>query len=568
MKHTNFKALAFIAFSGLLITSCGGLGKMAKYAETIKYELEPNPLIVRGDSVEINISGNFPGKYFSKKASVEITPTLTYSAGSTPFEPVQFQGEDAPGNATVIPYDNGKNFTYTDKVAYTPEMKDSDLMLNLMGRQGKKERAFDPYKLADGVITTPYLMMDDDMPIIAKDEFQRITSNKADAVINYLVNSSVVRPGELNDADIKALDNFLKDNAGKTNYQFKSGRIEAYASPEGEISLNENLADDRAKSAAKAVGDVMKKRKVSYDAATFFTLVPKGEDWAGFKDKMQASSIADKALILRILEMYSDNTKREQEIKNLAATYTEIADKILPELRRSQISVNYEIVGYTDEQIIAYARSAQADTLTLEEMLYAATLTDDMNEQFAIYKKASETYPQDSRAFNNMGVIHMRKNEMNEANNMFKRSNDLQENPVASNNMAIYARVNGDRKKASEGYGKAAGAGDEVNYNMGLIDLQNGNYASAVQNMKGYNTFNKALAQVLAGSTEAAKTTLNQSPEKDTAEGKYLMAIIAARSSDSAAVSSNLQAAYALDASLKEKAASDLEFRNYQDQIK
>jgi hypothetical protein len=191
-----------------------------------------------------------------------------------------------------------------------------------------------------------------------------------------------------------------------------------------------------------------------------------------------------------------------------------------------------------------------------------------MNEQYAIYKKASETYPQDSRAFNNLGVIHMRKNEMNEANNMFKRSNDLMDNPIAANNMAIYARVNGDRKKASEGYGKAAGAGDEVNYNMGLIDLQNGNYASAVQNMKGYNTFNKALAQLLAGSTEAAKTTLNQSPEKDTAEGKYLMAIIAARSNDSAAVASNLQAAYALDASLKEKAASDLEFRNYQDQIK
>lgn len=568
MKRTNLKALAFMALTGLIITACGGLGKMAKYAETIKYDLEPNPLIVKGDSVEININGNFPGKYFSKKASVEITPTLTHEGGSTPFEAVSFQGEGAPGNATVIPYQTGKNFTYSDKVAYTPGMSDSDLELRLVGRQGNKERAFDPYKLADGVITTPYLIQSDDMPIMAKDEFQRITTKNADAVINYLVNSSVVRSSELTDADIKALDNFLKNEGTRENYEMKQARIEAYASPEGEISLNENLAEDRAKSAGKAVGDMMKRRKVDYDAQSFFNYVPKGEDWAGFKRKMEASSIADKELILRILEMYSDNTKREQEIKNLAATYTEIADKILPELRRSQISVSYEVVGLSDEQIIALARSNNADTLTVEEMLYASTLTDDMNEQYEIYKKTSETYAGDYRAVNNMGVVHLRKNELSQAKTHFENSNEIQKNPVATNNLAIVERLNGNRKEARKMLQDAAGAGDEVNYNLGIIDIQNGDYASAVQNMKGYNTFNKALAQLLAGNTDAARTTLEQSPEKDTAEGQYLRAIIAARSNDGAAVSSSLQSAYALDASLKEKAANDLEFRNFQDQIK
>ncbi len=568
MKLSNVKALALMAIIGFAAAACGGLGKMAKYAETIKYDVEPNPLIVRGDSVEVNINGNFPGKYFSKKAMVELTPTITYSAGSTPLEMVAFQGESAPGNATVIPYETGKNFTYSDKVAYKPEMKDSELMLNILGKQGSKEKAFDPFKLADGVITTPFLVMNDDMSIVAKDKFARTTSHEAYAVINYLVNSDVVRSSELRDEDMKALDSFLKEYGTNSDYEFKGATIMAYASPEGEISLNENLADERAESAMKAVSNVMKNRKVEFDADEFFNLVPKGEDWEGFKEKMQASDIADKELILRILTMYSDLNKREQEIKNLAATYTEVADKILPELRRSQITVNYDIVGRSDEEIIALARSANADSLNVEEMLYAATLTEDMNEKYAIYEKASQTYPDDYRAYNNMGVIKMKKNDMNGAKQMFETAQSKEDNVVSKNNLGVVKRMNGDRTGAMADYESAAGAGDEVNYNMGVVEIMNGDYAAAIQNMKGYNTFNKALAQVLSGSNEAALSTLNQSDAKDSAEGQYLKAIIGARMNDASMVSNSLEAAYALDASLKEKAANDLEFRNFQDEIK
>lgn len=568
MRLSNVKALALVAIIGFASAACGGLGKMAKYAETIKYDVEPNPLIVRGDSVEVNINGNFPGKYFSKKAMVELTPTLTYAAGSTPYKTVSFQGESAPGNATVIPYETGKNFTYSDKVAYKPEMKDSELMLNILGKQGNKEKAFDPFKLADGVITTPLLVMSDDMSIIAKDQFTRTTSHEAKAVIHYLVNSPVVRSSELRDEDMKALDSFLKTYGTNGDYEFKGSTILAYASPEGEISLNENLAVERSESAKKAVSNMMKSRKVEFDADKFFNLVPKGEDWEGFQEKMKASDIADKELILRILTMYSDVTKREQEIKNLAATYTEVAEKILPELRRSQITINYDIVGRTDEEILALARSANADSLSVEEMLYAATLTDDMNEQYAIYEKASQTYPDDYRAYNNMGVMKMKKNDMNSAKQMFETAQSKQDNTVSKNNLAVIKRLSGDRKGAAAGYESAAGAGDEVNYNMGILDIMNGDYESAIQNMKGYNTYNKALAQVLAGNNEAALSTLNQSDAKDTAEGQYLKAIIGARMNDASMVSNSLKAAYALDASLKERAAEDLEFRNFQDEIK
>lgn len=567
MKHSNLKFTALLIIAGFALAACGGLGKMAKYAETIEYNLDPNPLIVRGDSVAVNINGKFPGKYFSKKAMVELTPTLTYEGGSTPYEMVMFQGEDAPGNATVIPYEAGKNFSYSDKIAYRPEMKNSELMLNILGKQGNKEQAFDPYKLADGVITTPLLVMSDDMPIIAEDNFERITSHEAYAVIHYLVNSSYVRPSELRDEDIEQIEAFLEEYGTNEDYQFKNAEIVAYASPEGEISFNENLADERAESAMKAVSRLMSRADMEFNEDEFFNLMPKGEDWMGFKEKMEASDIQDKELILRILEMYSDVKKREEEIRNLAATYTEIADKILPELRRSQITVNYDIVGKSDEEIIALARSANPDTLNLEEMLYAATLTEDMNEKFSIYETASQVYSDDFRAYNNMGVIHLRKNELSEASEMFEMAMEKEESPVVKNNMAIIERLNGDRDKAMDLLEAAAGAGDEVNYNMGIIDIQNGDYSSAIQNMKGYNTFNKALAQVLSGSAEAALKTLEASDAADTAMGQYLKAIIGARMNDSDMVDNSLEKAIDMDASLEEKAESDLEFRNFQEEV-
>jgi Flp pilus assembly protein TadD len=376
-----------------------------------------------------------------------------------------------------------------------------------------------------------------------------------------------VRSSELRDDDIKAVNDFLSDYGTNEDYQFKNAEIVSYASPEGELSFNEDLADERAESAAKALTRLMKKNDMEFDEESFFNLMPKGEDWEGFKEKMEASDIADKELILRILEMYSDKTKREEEIRNLAATYTEIKEKILPDLRRSQITVNYDIVGRSDEEIIALARSANADTLSLEEMLYAATLTEDMNEKYSIYEKASQQYANDYRAFNNMGVIKLKKNELSDAESMFMKAEQIESNPISKNNLAIIKRLNGERMAAMDMLEEAAGAGDEVNYNMGIIDIQNGEYNSAIQNMKGYNTFNKALAQVLNGNNEGALSTLNSSDEKDSAMGNYLKAIIGARMNDATMVSNSLKAAFALDASLKEKAEDDLEFRNFQDAV-
>lgn len=562
------KGYSLLAAAALVIAGCGGLGKMKKYAENIKYTVEPNPLIVQGDSVAVAINGSFPGKYFYRKAQVELTPTLTYSGGETPYRMVGFQGDKAVGNYTVIPYEAGKSFSYSGKVAYTPAMSTSELVVRILGKQGSKEMAFDPFKLADGVITTPYLLLSDDKVLLGKDAFQRVTSHSEAATINYLVNSSVVRPGEVSDADVKALAAFIKASRNDPSIQIKGMAIDAWASPEGEISKNENLASDRAKSAMGwAKGELLRNKVEGAKAEGFFTLNPRGEDWDGFKKAMMASTtVPDKDLVLRVLEMYPDLAKREEEIRNMAATYKEIAEQILPQLRRSEMRLNYDRVGKTDEQLRSLSQTAP-DQLNVEELLFSATLTTDLNEQLRIYREAERLFPSDYRGANNAGYVLFQQNKLAEAEAEFEKANSIQDNPVSTNNLGVIARLKGDRKKAMGLYGKAAAAGPEVKYNMGIIAIQNGDYGTANSNMSGSSTFNAALAKMLSGDAASAKGILEASPEKDTAMGHYLMAVIGARMGNGDMVRNSLALAVQKDGGLREKALKDLEFRNYKGQL-
>jgi tetratricopeptide (TPR) repeat protein len=569
MEKRHLKGLSLIAAIALVITGCGGLGKMKKYAESIKYTVEPNPLIVQGDSVAINVNGSFPGKYFYRKAQVELTPTLTYAGGETPYKMVGFQGDKAVGNYTVIPYESGKSFSYSGKVAYTPAMNTSELVVKILGKQGtKKEMPFDPFKLADGVITTPYLMLSDDKVIMAKDAFQRITSHSQDATIQYLVSSSMVRPGELKEDDVKAMADFFKANAQNPGIQIKGASFDAWASPEGELSKNENLASDRAKSAMGWLKGELKRNKIKADSLeTFYSLNPRGEDWDGFKRAMQASTtVPDKELVLRVLEMYPDVAKREEEIRNMAATYKEISEQILPQLRRSEMRLNFDRVGKTDEQLISMSKN-MPDSLNVEELLFSATLTTDLNEQLRIYREASRIFPADYRGPNNVGYVLYQQNKLADAEAEFQKANSIQDNPISTNNLGACARLKGDRKKAMELYRKAAAAGPEVKYNMGIINIQDGDYGSASTNFGSTNSFNAALAKTLGGDASGAQRILEGSTDKDSAMGHYLMAIIGARQNNGDMVRNNLALAVQKDASLREKAMKDLEFRNFKGQL-
>lgn len=566
MEKSHLKGLALMSTSLFILAGCGGIGKMNKYVQNIKYTVDPNPLIVQGDSVAVNINGNFPGKYFYKKAQVELTPTLVYTGGETPYKTAYFQGEGAAGNNTVIPYATGKSFSYAHKVAYTPSMKESELMVKILGKQGKdgkKQKEFTPVKIADGVITTPYLVVSDDKVLLAKDAFQRVTDHSFDATINYLVNSSVVRPGELNDADVKAMLAFVKANAKNANIAYKNVSVDSWASPEGELSKNENLADERAKSARGAVKNPLVSQKIAAakDDA-FYALAPHGEDWNGFKTAMQASTtVPDKELVLRVLEMYPDLTKREEEIKNMAATYKEIAEQILPQLRRSEVKLNYQRIGKTDAQLTEMSRTTP-DSLNVEELLFAATLTNDLNEQLRIYKETERVHPSDNRGANNVGYVYMLQNKLDEAEAQFTKANSIKDNPVSTNNLGVVARLKGDRKKASELFAKATAAGPEVKYNQGIIDIQNGNYSSANSNFGSTKSVNAALSKLLGGDAAGAQSILDGATDKDTATGHYLAAIIAARQSNCAGAASSLGLAIQKDGSLREKALKDLEFRN------
>jgi tetratricopeptide (TPR) repeat protein len=369
--------------------------------------------------------------------------------------------------------------------------------------------------------------------------------------------------------EVKNLNTFISENINNVWYEFKDINVSAYASPDGELSLNENLAKDRAKSSSKALMNEFKKnknkdQKFGKEEANYVTQTT-AEDWNGFKSLMEGSSIADKDLILRVLTMYTDGDQREKEIKNLSKTYTEVADKILPKLRRSVLTVNVNKKSRTDEQITKLTTTFP-DSLSVEEMLYGATLTNDVNTKVAIYTAAEKKYGSDWRTSNNLGVALLMNNKVSEAGEAFKRAEvNAAGNPIVMNHMGIISAKAGDRKKAMEYYDKANGAGSEVNYNKGIMNVRDGKYADAVSNFGDNKGFNKALAELLNGNNGAVATTLDNSNEKDMAMASYLKAVAAARNNNTADVISNLKTAIEKDGSLKAWAKDDAEFLKLRD---
>lgn len=538
---------------------------MEKEIEAMGLEASPEPLILRGDQVELEVTGRFPAKYFGKKVSVEATPVLTWEGGSASFESEGFQGEDAAGNFTIVPFESGKSFSYSSSVPFDPAMEDAaELAVVISGTQGNKSATFAPFVVGAGVITTPLWVQADDQFIPVEDNFQRVITYTEEVTVNYSVNSSNVRSGELRDADWKALKELIQLSVDADSVTITGARIEAYASPEGEITLNEDLASDRANSAAASMTREMKRKKLTADEA-FYDLVPKGEDWQGFKSLMQASDIEDKNLILRVLEMYSDKNKREEEIRNIAKTYKAIEKEILPELRRSQVVVSYDVEGYTDEELMDYCMS-MPDSLTADELLYAATLFADLNDKLTIYQSAARVHADDFRGYNNAGWCLAQMGRMNQAGEVFQQALELERNKAVVNNVAALTRQNGDIDGAMKLLNEAAGAGPEVGYNKGIILIQKGDYASAISNMGRVSSVNVALAKMLNGDAAGAKTAL-ENADDDSAVASYVMAVACARLNDSAGVKKHLGEALAKDPNLRQKAEKDLEFRDMRDAI-
>ena len=486
--------------------------------------------------------------------------------GNTALKTITIQGEKATGNGNVIQYKPGGKVVYTDVVAYKPEFENADLVATGKVFKGGKEKAgkFTDTKIADATIITPFWVNKDFRVILAKDEFRRVTEESTSAQINYDKGKSVVKPAEMKDADIVGYQNWLAAVQSNPKVAIKSISVVGYASPEGEEDKNNSLSTDRAEAGKKASMEIAKKAKNDKGQTEVYSTSGRGEDYPGFKKELEASSMNndEKQLVIRVLEMNQDPATRETEMRNMGKTFTYLDKNIFPKLRRSEIITTYDLTGYSDEELKAVSK-ATPDSLTLEELLFTATLSEDLNEKLRIYQVSAKNFPNDYRTHNNVGAVLYMQNKMSEAKSNFEKANSIKDNPISKNNLGAIAGASGDRAKAKQLLGQAKGAGQEVSYNWGILNIQDGKYADAVSNFGSEASFNKALAQLLNGTTAESVKTVNASMDKESAQGYYLKAIAEARDNKIDGVVSNLKSAFAKDGSLKAKAMKDREFLKF-----
>ena len=552
--------IAVVALSGLITVSCSSLKKMKKRAGEITYSVTPETLVAKGGMVDLKIDVTFPAKYFNKKVAIEATPVLRFKGGEKAYEMKAIQGEKVQGNAEVIPYETGKTVSYTSRIPYEDAMRLSDLEIDITGSKGAKTAKFDPRKIGDGVIATETLVVNAPATSVGEDKFQRIIKQQEEAAIYYLINSANIRSKEMTSEEMKKLEAYIKEAATKENMNLNGIDVRSYASPDGAYDFNEKLANQREKNSSAFLKKQMKKGKVEqYKDENFFKDFVVAEDWDGFKKAMEESNIQDKELILRVLSMHSDPEVREREIRNIASAFAVVADQILPKLRRSLFVVNTELIGKSDDELKALAKSNPSD-LNVEELLYSATLFDNNNDKLAIYEACMRQFPNDWRGFNDAGMIQFEMGNIAAAQANFNKANSMSaNNPVVQNNLGAVALKNGDLKQAEVYFGAATGAGQEVNDNKGIVAIKSGDYAAAVNYFGQCNCVNAALANVLAGNNNEALKKLN-AENKECPMSYYLKAVIGARTNDATAVIENLKKACSLDASFKQLAATDMEF--------
>lgn len=561
MKKNLLKGFSVVAAASVVLVGC----KSTDWSK-VTYTVTPSPMEMHGDSVAITVKGHIPEKAYGPKNTVVLMPSIKWNGGEKALKTITFDGEKVKeGTGVKVVRDKGYDFTVVDKVAYEEGMKVSELGGKAVISKKSKSKDFPLPKMADGTIITSRLVMSDERPIMAKDNFQKVVPVSKEADINFAMSQADIRAAELKQEDMTAVDDFFKNGMAK-GFEFKGIAISAYASPDGEQDKNANLASDRADATAKFFMTQMKKKKSTFGLDdTFYSKSSTPEDWAGFQSLMQASNVPDKDMILRILSTYSDLDKRETEIKNISKAYTEIADEILPKLRKSKITVNANKLGRTDE-VLTQMSATTPDSLSIEELLYAATLSNDLTAKLTIFTHAARLYPGDWRGHNNMGYVYVLQNKMDDAEAAFNKAAAASaNNPVVENNLGIVSIKKGDRAGAATHYSAASGAGPEASYNMGAINIMNGKYSQAVSNYGSETTFNAALAKLLNLDVAGALSTVEASKDNNSAMGYYLKAVIQARKNDAAATVNNLKSAFEKDATLKAKAAEDREFLKFKD---
>ncbi|WP_308240543.1 hypothetical protein [Prevotella sp.] len=552
MQKKNLFILS--AASVLMMSSCSKLGALS----ADNFTVTPNPLETQAGQVPATINGTFPEKYMKKKAVVTVTPELRYADGQVAKgNSATFQGEKVMGNDQTISYKVGGRYTMKTAFNYVPDMQKSEMYLTFDARIGKKQQKVPAVKVANGVIATSELYkktLASESGIIAPDTFQRVNEKKQEANIKFLINQANIRKSELKNNSVQEFVEMLKKiNADREGFNIQNVEIQAYASPEGGVKLNDKLAGKRKNESEKYVKGTLKHNKVNADIDAHYT----AQDWDGFQKLVAASNLQDKDVILRVLSMYEDPQEREQQIRNMSAGFRELADGILPELRRSRLIINYETIGRSDEQIEQQYKD-DAAKLSADELLYLATFDKTPAEQEAIYTKATQIYDKDYRVYNNLAALALAKGDKATAQKYAEKAASLgSDTPEAQANMGLLALVNGNVQDAERAISKSANS-ENVKAALGALNIAKGNYAQAEQYFGKTNSNTAALAQLLNKNYAAAAKTLDK-VQNPNAMTDYLHAVVAARRGNKFAASSYLKEALQKDPSLKQYAENDLE---------
>jgi len=556
MKKLFSIAMAVVAM--IAISSCGKIDPLT----SDNFTCTPDPLVEIGGQVDATINVTYPVKYFNKKATITLTPVLVYADGETASESITFQGEKVLGNDEQISYQYGGNATFKAHFEYVPAMAKSDLYIDYKGELKGKEYTFERVKIAEGVISTESLATAENATAAyIKDNFVKDTFDKYIATLIYQYQSTNLRGTETKKDEVKDLENVIKATKDEERRELDGIDMVSTASPEGAVSLNERLAAGREKSSANYLNNFLKKAKME-GAITPSQIA---EDWEGFKTLVAASSIQDKQLVLNVLSRISDPDAREREIRNLSAAYKELADEILPQLRYSKVTATVKNIGHTNEEILDLVKN-NPEALTVEELLYAASLQSADADKLNTLRIATNRFPEDVRALNNTATIYWKQGKYAEAEAAWKQvvAKDAA-NAQANMNLGLVALKNNDQAAAENYFGKA-GVCPEYGQAMGTLLTQQGKYAQAIDYFGATACNNKAVAQICAGKYNDAQATLNAVAEKDGLTS-YLLAVVAARTNNASAVASNLKEAVKKDASLKAKAQVDAEFAKYADAV-
>ena len=553
MKQYLFRTLVVAGASSLLLASCASKFKISSTGVNV----DPNPLTVQGDAVKTRINFAFPKKSFPKKGTLRITPVLRYAGGEKWGKAYDYQGDDVYGNEQVVFYKSGANAVLDFAVPYTPQMQKSELYLTFNGKVGKKAQKISAMKVADGVNATETLAtVEGILPAIAPHGFQRVVKEMYDADILFQIQQANVRGSEINKEDVEEW-RYTVQNAKETPNQNVSVEVQSYASPDGGKKLNEKLSENRERNTTAALKKEFKKQDmagVAIDA--HYT----AQDWEGFRTLVEKSDLPDKDLVLRVLSMYPDPESREREIKNISVVFKQLADNILPKLRRSRLIANVEIIGKSDAEIQEFIAKAPGH-LSAEELLYAAELTNSTTEKMRIYQIANQIFKKDYRAYNNIGALYFAQGKIKDAEAWFNKAATLQDNDVTKLNRGLIALYHGDKEKAQDMISAAINT-PELGQALAYLYLKQGEYMKAETAFGETVSNNAAVAQLLNGNYAKALKTL-QKITTPSATTELIRAIIAARTNDNNGVITALKSAIALDGSVAYQIADNLEFAKY-----